>query len=150
MKSRRITGSAENGFVIVFDPGDEVVGTLAKFAAQEKISGAFFYGLGAFERVTLAFFDLQKNEYEHIPINEQVEVISLVGNIAIYKGEAKVHAHVVVGKRDGSAHGGHLIEAFVRPTLEVYFSILPVTLERELDETTNLPLINLIQSEIGE
>jgi uncharacterized protein len=39
-----------------------------------------------------------------------VEVLSFAGDIAIDKGEPKVHAHVVVGKADATAPGGHLIE----------------------------------------
>ena len=97
----------------------------------------------AFERVTIAFFDLETKEYQHIPLDEQVEVMSLIGNIALYEGEPKIHAHVVLGKRDGTAHGGHLISAQVRPTLEVWLTESPQTITRKLDETTNLPLIDL-------
>lgn len=89
--------------------------------------------IGAFERVTLGFFDMQKKDYKRIPINEQVELMSLVGNIARDdKGEPKVHAHVVVGKSDGTAYGGHLLDAYVQPTLEVVI----VEAERHLCRTT--------------
>jgi predicted DNA-binding protein with PD1-like motif len=107
------------------------------------LTAAFFFGIGAFEHVTLAFFDLVKKEYEHIPIDEQVEVTSLIGNISMYNGEPKIHAHAVVGKRDGTAHGGHLIEAVVRPTLEVHVSVSDTELRRRLDAETNLPLLDL-------
>jgi predicted DNA-binding protein with PD1-like motif len=99
--------------------------------------------LGAFEQVTLAFFDLAKKEYEHTPIIEQVEVMSIIGNISTYLGEPKIHAHAVVGKRDGTAHGGHLIEAVVRPTLEVFVTVSSGELRRSLDVVTNLPLLDL-------
>jgi predicted DNA-binding protein with PD1-like motif len=70
--------------------------------------------------VTLGFFELTRKNYKEIAIEEQVELMSLVGNIARDdKGEPKLHAHVVVGKSDGTAHGGHLLEAHVQPTLEV-------------------------------
>jgi predicted DNA-binding protein with PD1-like motif len=76
--------------------------------------------IGAFERVKLGFFDPQKKEYKTIPIDEQVELMSLVGNIARDQhGQPRVRAHVVVGKSDGTAHGGHLTDAHVRPTLKV-------------------------------
>ena len=130
-------------FVLVFETGDAVIETLTRFARENSVTAAFFFGIGAFQEATLAYFDLAKKEYENIPINEQVEVTSFIGNISIYKGEPKIHAHAVVGKRDGSAHSGHLIEGIVRPTLEVFVTVRSDTLQRSLDTTTNLPLLDL-------
>lgn len=93
--------------------------------------------------MTLGFFDLEKRDYEKIPVNEQVEVMSLIGNIALYDGEPRIHAHIVVGKRDGTAHGGHLLSAHVRPTLEMFLTEQPQMIRRKLDEATSLPLIDL-------
>ena len=87
--------------------------------------------LGAFRSVTLGFFDFGRKDYERIPIDEQVEVLSLVGDFASDEdGEVALHAHVVVGKRDGSAHGGHLLAASVRPTLEAMVVDAPAELRR--------------------
>jgi predicted DNA-binding protein with PD1-like motif len=141
MRSKRL--NSDKSFVLVFDTGDKVVEGLTNFARENSLTGAFFFGLGAFEQVTIAFFNLAKKEYEHIPINEQVEVMSIIGNISLYRGEPKIHAHAVVGKRDGTAHGGHLIEAVVRPTLEVFVTVSSTELRRSLDQATNLPLIDL-------
>ena len=82
-------------------------------------------------------------DYQKIPVHEQVEVLSLVGDIALSKGEPQVHAHVVIGKADGTAHGGHLIEAHVRPTLEVILVEVPKHLQRQPDPETGLALIRL-------
>jgi uncharacterized protein len=141
MRSRELAGG--NAFVLVLDTGDAVVETLTQFARGNSVTAAFFFGIGAFEDVTIAFFNLAKKEYEHIPINEQVEVTSLIGNMSIYNGEPKIHAHVVVGKRDGSAHSGHLIEGIVRPTLEVYLRTSAGELRRRLDPVTDLPLLDI-------
>jgi len=70
-------------------------------------------------------------------------VLSLLGDIALADGKPKLHAHVVLGKRDGSAHGGHLLEAHVRPTLEVILTESPSHLERVHDPETGLPLIRI-------
>jgi predicted DNA-binding protein with PD1-like motif len=119
--------------VVVFEPGEEVVAGLLKFAKEQKLSGAHLTAIGAFERVTLGFFELRKKTYKKIAIEDQVELLSLVGNIAgDDKGEPKLHAHVVVGKSDGTAHGGHLLEAYVQPTLEV----VVVESSRRLRRTT--------------
>jgi predicted DNA-binding protein with PD1-like motif len=65
--------------------------------------------------------------YDLAPLKEQVEVMSLVGSIALSGNEPKVHAHVVVGKADGTAHGGHLLEAHVWPTPEVIITESPLS-----------------------
>jgi predicted DNA-binding protein with PD1-like motif len=76
-------------------------------------------------------------------VEEQVEVLSLVGDIALEGGQPRVHAHVVVGKRDGTAHGGHLLDARVRPTLEVILVQPPAHLRRRYDPDSRLALIDL-------
>jgi predicted DNA-binding protein with PD1-like motif len=106
--------------VLVFDTGEEVSAGLLRFAKQQKLEGAHLTAIGALERVTLGFLESAKKAYTKIPVEEQVELLSLVGNIARDdQGEPKLHAHAVVGKGDGTAHGGHLRDARVRPTLEV-------------------------------
>jgi predicted DNA-binding protein with PD1-like motif len=141
MRSQKLTSGEP--FVLVFDTGDTVIETLTRFARENSVTAAFFFGIGAFEQVTLAFFDLAKKEYEHISLNEQVEVTSLLGNISMFNGEPKIHAHAVIGKRDGSAHSGHLIDGIVRPTLEVFITVSKGELRRSLDPITNLPLMDL-------
>jgi predicted DNA-binding protein with PD1-like motif len=141
MKTKHL--SSDKSFVLVFETGDKVIENLIEFARDNSVAGAFFFGLGAFERATLAFFDLAKKEYEHIPIDEQVEVMSITGNISMYRGEPKIHAHAVIGKRDGAAHGGHLIEGIVRPTLEVFVTTAGDGMRRTLDMVTDLPLLDL-------
>jgi predicted DNA-binding protein with PD1-like motif len=76
-------------------------------------------------------------------MEEQVEVLSLVGDIALNQGKPKVHAHGVVGKSDGSAHGGHILRARVWPTLEVVLTESPERLCRATDQETGLALIDL-------
>ena len=143
-----ITLSDQGGrkFVLVFETGDEVAAGLLNFAHENNIKTAFFVGVGACQKVTLGFFDLEKKDYEKRAIDEQVEVMSIAGNIATYENEPKIHAHIVIGKRDSTAHGGHLIEAVVRPTLEIFVTESPLKLTRTLDVETNLPLIDIAEA----
>lgn len=144
MQSRQINrGTAERVFVLVFDPGDEVISGLRSFATEANLTAASFTAIGAFRDVTLGFFDLERKEYRKIPIREQVEVLSLLGNVTVFQEKPKLHAHVVVGKVDGTAHGGHLMEAHVRPTLEVVLTEEPANLRRRTDEATGLALLDL-------
>ena len=146
MKSKLIQDGNEKTFVIVFDPGEEVMTGLTRFARTEHVTAAHFNALGAFERVTLGFFDVAKRDYKRIEIGEQVEVLSLVGNVARdNRGEPKIHAHVVVGKSDGTAHGGHLLEASVRPTLEVVAVETSGHLRRSMRPEFGVALLDLAQ-----
>jgi len=145
VKSKLLHDGGEKTFVLVFDTGDEVVAGLLDFAKEHKLA-ASMTAIGAFERVTLGFFESERKDYKKIHINEQVEVMSLIGNIALDEsGQPKVHAHVVVGRRDGTAHGGHLLEAYVRPTLEVILVESPEPLRRKMNAEVGLPLIDLTE-----
>lgn len=137
------TQSGRRTFAIIFDKDDEVMTGLERFAAEKQLGASHFTAIGAFSRAVVAFFRWETKSYERIPIEEQVEVLTLVGDIARKAGEPRLHAHVVVGKSDGTAHGGHLLEAYVSPTLEVMLTESPLHLHRELDEETGLALIRV-------
>jgi uncharacterized protein len=144
------TGTAsrsERTFAVIFDTGDEVMTGLTAFARERRLTACHCTAIGAFSDLTVGFFDWEKKDYVKIPIDEQVEVLSLVGDIALKDGQPMVHAHVVVGKSDGTAHGGHLIEGHVRPTLEVILVESPHFLQRTHDEESGLALINIGPSE---
>jgi predicted DNA-binding protein with PD1-like motif len=143
MKFRLLHEAPERTFAVVFDEGDEVTAGLLQFARETNLLASQFSGIGAFAKVVLGYFDLERRDYKHIPIAEQVEVLSFLGNVALKGNEHRIHAHVVVGKRDGTAHGGHLLEALVRPTLELIVTESPMHLQRVTDEKTGLPLIAL-------
>jgi hypothetical protein len=143
MESKLIYDGPQRTFVLVFENDDEVLENLLAFAREHRLSAAEFTGIGAFSDAVLGYFDWQKKDYERIPVDEQVEVLNLTGNIALADGEPKLHAHIVLGKADGTAHGGHLLEGHVRPTLEVIVTESPAHLQRRSDPETGLALIRL-------
>jgi predicted DNA-binding protein with PD1-like motif len=116
---------------------------LARFAEEHAIAAARFTAIGAFSRAMLGYFDWQRKDYERIPVHDQVEVLALVGDVALEAGRPKIHAHVVLGRRDGSTCGGHLLEGHVRPTLEVMLEQSPAHLARTTDPASGLALIDL-------
>ena len=128
--------------VLIFDPGDEVVSALTQYARDERISAAHFTAIGAFSDAGIGYFDWQKKDYIRNPVDEQVEVVSLIGDIALDGVDPKVHAHVVLGRRDGTALGGHLLDAHVRPTLELVLEQAPGQLTRKHDPVSGLALID--------
>jgi uncharacterized protein len=129
-------------FVLVFDKDEDVNSQLIEFATRNQLSAATITAIGAFSGVTLGYFDRQSKSYQKIPIAEQVEVVSFLGNIAQADGRPKIHAHIVVGKRDGSAHAGHFLDGRVWPTLEMIVTETPAHLRRVHDPETGLALID--------
>ncbi len=144
MISRVLSNASDRRiFALVFDKDEEATSALEQFAAENGIAGAAISGIGAFKNVTLGYFDRQKKEYKPISIREQVEVVALTGNFAQKDGKPKLHCHVVVGKSDGTAHGGHLLRGEVWPTLELIVEESAQHLSRRIDEETGLPLLDL-------
>ena len=134
---------AARRFVLVGHTGDDVLEQITAFVRSESIMSAQFSGLGGFERGVLAYYNIESKAYEHIRVDEQVEVLSINGNISRYKGDLRIHAHCVVGHRDGHTTGGHLLQATVRPTLELMFEELADAIERKDNAEAGIPLIEL-------
>jgi hypothetical protein len=128
-------------FVVILEPGEEAMSTLTAFARDQSLTASQITAIGGFERVVVGYFDRDRRDYQPIPIGRQVEVLSLVGDIVGDGDDLKLHAHVVVGQSDGSAHGGHLMEAIVWPTLEVVITETPTHLRRRFDPKTGAALI---------
>lgn len=144
MKAKMIhQEGGEKTFALVLDKGDEVVSGIQNFARENALDAASITAIGAFSDATLGYFDVEQKEYEEIPVDEQVEVLSLVGDIALNQGEPELHAHVVLGRRDGTTRGGHLLNARVHPTLEVVLTESPEHLRKKTDTETGLALISI-------
>jgi predicted DNA-binding protein with PD1-like motif len=143
MRAKIMNDAPERTIALVLDQGDEVMAKLQGFAAEHNLMASRLTAIGAFERATLGYFNWERKAYDRIPVDEQVEVLALVGDIALDGSKPKVHAHAVLGKRDGSTVGGHLLEAHVRPTLEVLLTESPAYLRRVHDPHSGLALIRI-------
>jgi len=143
MKVRLLTENrGVKSYAIVLAKGDEVMSGLSDFAKQNKVTSASFTAIGAFSRATVAWFDDSKKEFKLNPIDQQVELVSMIGNIALSGDQPVVHTHVAVALPDGTVKGGHLIDAYVFPTLELFTTVYPTALHKQLDEATGLKLID--------
>jgi uncharacterized protein len=143
MKFKLLNESGEKTFALIFEKSDEVIGALRQFANEQRLLTSHFTAIGALSDAVVGFFNPAKKDYEPIAIREQVEVLSLAGDITIENDVPKIHAHIVVGKSDGSAHGGHLMEAHVFPTLELILEESPKFLKRRFDQETGFALIDV-------
>ena len=129
-------------FAVILETGEAVMESLQRFAEAERLTAAQITGIGAFSEAGLRYFDWERKEYLPIPVKEQVEVASLLGDVAVSpEGKPALHVHLVLGRRDGTALAGHLAEARVRPTLELIVTESPAHLQKALDPESGLALI---------
>jgi predicted DNA-binding protein with PD1-like motif len=144
MKSTRIGEADSRTFVLILDSGEEAFKAITDFANRERIEGAAVTAIGAFERARVGWFDLAAKRYNPIEIEEQCEVLSLMGDIARGDdGKASLHLHAVLGLKDGSVRGGHFLQALVRPTLEVSIAETAAHLRRKKRPDLGIALIDL-------
>jgi predicted DNA-binding protein with PD1-like motif len=130
-------------FAVIMETGDELMEGISAFAKRENISAAQLTAIGALSEITLQYFDWKTKKYQDIPVHEQVEVASMIGDIALGPdGQPAIHVHAVIGKKDGTAMAGHVGEARVRPTLEIIVNESPEYLQKTHDEESGLALIN--------
>jgi uncharacterized protein len=146
MRSKLLNVDPPVTYAIVLDTGDEAVAKLGEFIRKNEVEAASLTAIGAFHRALLGYFDWQSKEYKKIAVDEQVEVLSLLGDVAVAEEGPTLHVHAVLGKADGSVVGGYLLEGHVRPTLEVILIQTPSYLRKRRDPVTGLALIAVDQS----
>lgn len=141
MRSKQIADNPKTD-IIVLDTGEEILSSLKSFAEAHGLSGSSFKAIGALSRVELGWFNWESKKYQTaVKLEEQVELLSLIGDIALKDSKPQVHAHLVVGRSDGTAHGGHLLSATVRPTCELILTESPRHLQKQIDAESGIALI---------
>ena len=135
-------GEPTKQYAVIFYHGDEAFSGLLEFAENYHVTSAHFTAIGALNGATLGWFDPQRKMYKKIPIEGQHEVIGMSGDIALYQGKPVVHTHMVVANTDGTTRAGHVLAAYVSPTLEVMVTVDPVTMQKRFDPATDLTLID--------
>jgi len=133
----------EKTYAVIFGKGDEVMSGLTEFAEHENIQAAQISAIGAFQHAVFAWFDDEKKAFRNIPVNRQVEACSVLGDIGLVAGKPAVHLHSVVALPTGETRGGHMLEAYVWPTLELFLTAWPEPLIKVHDDQTGLALFDL-------
>jgi len=133
----------DSRYIVRLEPGELVIETLASLLKAEKVDFANVSAAGAVQWVSLEYWNPNTRAYEQRDFNEQLEVVSFQGNASLYDGEPFLHIHGVFGRPDYSVIGGHLREARVRPTLEVWLRVEHIPVRRVRDRVTSLVLLDL-------
>jgi predicted DNA-binding protein with PD1-like motif len=128
-------------YLLVFRTGQEVMKGLLAFARKHKLVAGHLTGIGAVSDAVIGYFDPQTKSYWRLHEKGQAEILSLTGNLDLYDNQPFLHVHVALGRSDGSARGGHLFEATVRPTVELVLTAYSKPVRRKVDPETGLPLL---------
>jgi predicted DNA-binding protein with PD1-like motif len=138
----RLVDENPKTYVLILETGEEIASSLKQFAQEQRLLGSSFKAIGALSSAKLGWFNWETRKYQTAcALEEQVELVSLIGDIAEKDGQPQVHAHLVVARSDGSAFGGHLLEARVRPTCEIVLTESPQHLQKRMDPESGIPLI---------
>ncbi|RVT99998.1 DUF296 domain-containing protein [Mucilaginibacter limnophilus] len=129
-------------YALVFAKGDEILSGLTEFAQKNNVKNARFTAIGDAMTARVGWYDKGKKMFKVIPITEPAEITSLVGDIAVYNNKPAVHAHINLATQDGIVHGGHLLEAFIFPTLEVMLTTEDTPLYKKLYEEAGAGIID--------
>jgi predicted DNA-binding protein with PD1-like motif len=147
MKAKVVEDADLVTYVVVCDPGDEAISALTQFARSERLEAAQITAVGAFEHATVGWFDRAARDYRRIPVDEQCELLSLIGDVAEGQDGPILHVHAVLGLSDGTTRGGHLLEGRVFPTLEAVVTETPARLRKVLRPDIGIALIDLDRSQ---
>jgi predicted DNA-binding protein with PD1-like motif len=142
MRLREVHHLTQRVLVIVCDKGEEAVAAVGGVLREHGLRAAQVIGVGGLQGGELGYFDRTVRDYVRIPVAEQVEVLSLIGDVAERDGEPSLHVHAVLGRRDGSTLGGHLLRGEAWPTLEVVVTEVSPELAKRIDPETGLALIS--------
>ena len=137
---------------VALEIGDQAVASLLRLATELDLGASVVTGVGGFHGVRLAYFagcglhpsrDPEHPDFVENRLDDQFEVLSLAGNLSREEGTRAqhLHAHVVLGRKDATTMGGHLIEANVHPTMELIIAETGGQLARGVDEKTGLVVL---------
>ncbi len=126
-----------------FASGEHFAEPMVEWLRNERIGYATLTGLGAVRRATVSYWNADTKQYETHQLDEQMEVVSLIGNVTLRDNEPFVHAHIGLGRSDLSVVGGHLNDLEIHPTLEIWLLPGDTPVRRTLDESCGLYLMQL-------
>jgi len=130
-----------NKYVIRFDKGDELIANLMEFCQTKKIRAGFFVGLGATSQVVLSYYHLDKKEYQEKKIAANLEIVSLIGNLAEMAGKIIIHSHGVFSDVQMKTWAGHVNKLVISGTGEVLLEVFKGKIERQYSQEIGLNLM---------
>ncbi len=133
---------SDKHYVIRLEKGEPIISRVTEFCEENNITSGLFHGIGAALSAEIGFYNLADKEYSWKKINEPMEIVSLTGNISLVEDKPFLHIHIVLSNSDFECFGGHLKDATVGATCEIYLTDSLTKIERKMDEEIGLKLLN--------
>jgi len=134
-------------YLVRLERGEEVLSSLADFAAEHVIGAGTILGIGALENVILGYYELATKTYHRKEFSGEYELVNLTGNFSLVDGHPFPHCHVTLGGVNYETIGGHLFQGRVAITCELTVIPFPVTIQRQHDDEVGLNLWDLKAAE---
>ena len=133
----------DHGYLIRMYPGQEILSSLIKFAKEKNIASAVILGIGGVNKAEIGFFNLKTKEYDRKVLEEDLELVSLLGNLSYVDGEPFIHAHGTFGNAEYQGIAGHCFSLEISVTAEIHLIEFSKKIERSPDSTMRVNLLNL-------
>ena len=130
-----------NKILVRLEKGEEIVESIRTLANKEQIKLGTITGIGAVNKATIGLFEVDTKVYNTIDLEEDMEIVSLGGNITEKDGEVYIHLHIAISNSTYNVKAGHLNSAIISATGEVVIDIIEGTAGRRFDKEAGLNLL---------
>lgn len=128
-------------FMFGIQKGQDLLDSIEFFCHHNQIRCATITGIGAVEKATFGVYNQKSKKYNKINLNQELEILSLNGNISLFDDQPMVHAHIMFSDLKGKAYGGHLMAGTNVFSCELHIQELSGEEKvRKVEKTTQLPL----------
>jgi predicted DNA-binding protein with PD1-like motif len=126
------------------EPGEDVLGAIEDVARKHGVQSGQLSLIGAISQAKLGYYHRESAKYRDFTVDEDVEVVSCIGDISTHEGNLVVHAHMIVADEKGKCWGGHLLPGCtVSVTIELVIIETEIELIRKRDDMTGLNLLHI-------
>lgn len=133
----------DNTYILRLKKGEEILSSLKSFCTSQNIGCATISGIGFAENITVGCFDLKNKKYEEINFKNAYEITSLNGNISYIENDMYVHLHINFADSDAKIYGGHLLNATIALTGEIFIQEIPIKMTRKFDKDLGIKVFDI-------
>ncbi|HEX3039155.1 MAG TPA: PPC domain-containing DNA-binding protein [Caproiciproducens sp.] len=125
------------------DRGEEILASVKEICKKENIKLASISAIGAVDHAAVGLYMVEEREYLPNTFDGEMEMTSLNGNVTTKDGEVHLHMHANFADGKGNAFGGHLNEAVISGTCEMFIEKIDGEITRRIDEVTGLNIFDI-------
>lgn len=134
----------DDTIIIRLEKKEDVVSAVEEICKKENVTLGYVTGIGAVNHVVMGLFATEEKKYYTKEYDGDFEISALVGNITTQNGEVYSHLHITISNSvQEVVYGGHLNQAIVSATAEIFIRTLKGNIERVFDDEIGLNVMNL-------